>query len=155
MDQVAASLPTFQSIRPSLYRSRRKRLPCMPRSRVDVHFEGEWTQTIDSKRFLLAEDGDDDKNVIFATDDNLKLLAEAESVFVDGTFHTCPEVFYQIFTVHAFKSGQQFPLAYCLLPGNSREAYQRTFPCTLATPPVFLYPITCSNLPSIQTSENS
>ncbi len=99
----------------------------MPRSRADVHFEGEWTQTIDSKRFLLAEDGDDDKIVIFATDDNLKLLAEAESVFVDGTFHTCPEVFYQIFTVYAFKSGQQFPLAYCLLPGKSREAYQRTF----------------------------
>ena len=73
------------------------------------------------------EDGDDDKIVIFATDDNLKLLAEADSVFVDGTFHMCPEVFYQTFTVHAFKSGQQFPLAYCLLPGKSCESYQRPF----------------------------
>lgn len=121
MDIVPASLPTFQSIRPSLYRSRRKRRPCMPRSRANVHFEGEWAQTIDSRRFLLVEDGDDDKVVIFATDDNLKLLTEAECLFVDGTFHTCPEVFYQIFTVHAFRSGQQFPLAYCLLPRRPRS----------------------------------
>ena len=77
MDVVAASLPTFQSIRPSLYRSRRKRLPCMPRSRADVHFEGEWAQTIDSRQFLLVEDGDDDKVAIFATDNNLKLLEVA------------------------------------------------------------------------------
>ena len=99
----------------------------MPRSRADVHFEGEWAQTIESRQFLLVEDGDDDKVVIFATDNNLKLLAEAECLFVDGTFHTCPEVFYQIFTIHAFRSGQQFPLAYCLLPGKSRETYQRVF----------------------------
>ena len=62
-----------------------------------------------------------------ATDDNMKLLAEAETLFFDGTFHTCPENFYQIFTVHAFKNGQQFPLAYCLLPDKTRSSYQRTF----------------------------
>ena len=80
MNEVAANLPTFQSMRPSLYWSRRKR---MPRSRADVHFEGEWTQTIDSKRFLLVEDGDDDKIVIFATDDSLKFLAEAVSSLME------------------------------------------------------------------------
>ena len=57
----------------------------------------------------------------------MKVLAEAETLFFDGTFHTCPEIFYQIFTVHAFKNGQQFPLAYCLLPDKTRSSYQQTF----------------------------
>ena len=71
----------------------------MPQSRTEVHFENEWAESIDGKRFLLVEDGDDKKIIIFATDDNMKLLAEAETLLVDGTFHTCPEIFYQIFTV--------------------------------------------------------
>ena len=77
MEEVAANLPTFQSVRASLYRARRKRLPCMPRSQTDMHFEGKWTQTIDGKRFPLVEDGDHDK---IATNNNLKLLAEALSM---------------------------------------------------------------------------
>ena len=127
MQEVAAKLPPFKSMRASLYRERRKRLPAMPQTRDQVHFEDEWAQTTNGKRFLLAEDGNEKRIVIFATDDNLKHLAEADTVFVDGTFHTCPELFYQIFTVHAFKNGQQFPLAYCLLPDKARDTYQRTF----------------------------
>ena len=58
--------------------------------------------------------------MIFATDNNLKLLAEAETVFVDGAFHTYPEIFKSdLSTVHAFKNGQQFSLAYCLLPDKT------------------------------------
>ena len=75
----------------------------------------------------MVEDGDDKKIVIFATDDNIRVLVDAETVFVDGKFHTCPQLFYQIFTLHTFKNGQQFPLAYCLLPDKSRDTYQRTF----------------------------
>ena len=127
MDEVAAKLPTFQSMRASLYRPRRKRLPFMSNTRAEVHFEDEWTQTTDSRQFLMVEDGEDKKMVIFATDDNIRVQVKAETVFVDGTFHTCPQLVYQIFTLHAFKNGQQFRLAYCLLPDKSRDTYQRTF----------------------------
>ena len=37
------------------------------------------------------------------------------------------EIFYQIFTVHAFTKGQQFLLAYCLLPDKTPSSYQWTF----------------------------
>ena len=67
MREIAAKLPTFQFARSSLYRARRKRLPCMPQSRTEVHFENEWAESIDGKRFLLVEDGDDKKIIIFAT----------------------------------------------------------------------------------------
>ena len=70
-------------------------------------FEDEWAQTTDGKQFLMTEDGDDKRIIIFATDANIKPLAEADRVFVDITFHTCPQLFYQIFTL---QNGQQFPL---------------------------------------------
>ena len=41
----------------SLYEVRRKRLPALPQSRADVHFENEWAKTCSGENFLLAEDG--------------------------------------------------------------------------------------------------
>ena len=61
------------------------------------------------ERFLLAEDGDVDKIIVYASDESLRLLAEADDIYIDGTFRTCPRLFYQIFTIHAFFHGQQFP----------------------------------------------
>ena len=44
---------------------------------------------------------------------------------MDGTFQIAPRLFYQVFTIHVFKHGQRFPLVYCLLPGKSRDMYNR------------------------------
>ena len=64
----------------------------MPGSRTDVHFEGEWTKTASGEDFLMAEDGEgEDRLVIFATEVNIKLLCEAQTIYVDGTFQTLPQ----------------------------------------------------------------
>ena len=73
---------------------------------------------------MLAEDGGEDKIIVFSTAANLKHLSESEKIYVDGTFETCPRLFY---TLHAFKHGKQFPFAYCLLAGKPRAIYQRAF----------------------------
>ena len=78
--------------------------------------------------FLIAEESqDEDKIIIFATNGNIKLLCEAETIYVDGTFQTCPSLFYQVFTIHAFKNGKQFPLIYALLPDKTQAMYIRAF----------------------------
>ncbi len=48
---------------------------------------------------------------IFATEGNLQLLhvAQSEELYVDGTFHIAPRLFYQVFTIHVLKHGRQFP----------------------------------------------
>ena len=46
-------------------------------------------------------------------------------MYVDGTFQIYPRLFYQVFSLHAFKNGRQFPLVYCLLPGKSCTVYLR------------------------------
>ena len=64
-------------------------------------YEGTWRQTLTGERFLLAEYGD-----------SLRVLAEDENIYIDGTFKSCPQLLYQISTIHAFLFGQQFPSWY-------------------------------------------
>ena len=73
----------------------------------EVHFNGEWAKTLRA---------------------NLELLGCSDDLYADGTFNICPRMFYQILTIHAFKYGKQFPLAYFLLPGKSREVYNTASP---------------------------
>ena len=51
----------------------------------------------------------------------------SDTLYADGNFEICPRLFYQILTIHAFKHGKQFPLAYFLLPGKSRDVYNTAF----------------------------
>ncbi len=115
-DEVAAVVPTFSSIRTTLYGKRRERLPPLPRSREDIHFDGEWAKTLRDEQFLLRSRDD---VYLFSTQANLELLGSSHTLYTDGTFNICPCLFYQILTIHAFKHGKQFPFAYFLLPGKS------------------------------------
>ena len=63
----------------------------------------------------------------FSTRANLQLLGCSDILYADGTSNICPRLFYQMLTIHAFKHGKQFPLAYFLLPGKSREVYNTAF----------------------------
>ena len=50
-EEVTAILPTFNSIRTSLYQSRRQRYPPMPESVDDLDFSGEWAVTDKNETF--------------------------------------------------------------------------------------------------------
>ena len=99
-DAIAAHFPSSPKIKSALYRIRRQRLPPLPQSRSEVHFHGEWARTYNGSQFLIAEQGG--KIVIFTTTDNMRYLSEVERIYMDGTFQTCPSIFYQVLTTHAF-----------------------------------------------------
>ena len=104
-EKIAAHFPTFPAIKSALYRIRRQSLPPLPQSRSQVHFEGEWTRTHSGAQFLFAEQGNEEYIIIiFTTADNIMNLSNADRIYLDGTFQTCPSLFYQIFTFHAFKN---------------------------------------------------
>ena len=52
--EIAAILPTFPSIRSSVYRQRRENLPPMPATADDINFDGEWSQTLNGEEFMLG-----------------------------------------------------------------------------------------------------
>ncbi|KAF0747179.1 FLYWCH-type domain-containing protein, partial [Aphis craccivora] len=78
-------MPTEETVKRTLRRQRSKNCP--------INFtiiEGNWCTTGDPnfKRFLLYDTGSNsnERITIFATDDSLKLLSEAEEWFMDGNF---------------------------------------------------------------------
>ena len=78
-ESLAGRLPTFPSLKSSLYRSRRSRLPPLPQSREDVTIVGRWQKTLSGEQFLLRQE--DDIHV-FATNESLYLLAIASRSYI-------------------------------------------------------------------------
>ena len=81
--------------------------------------EGDWTKTLTCENFLLCDDGDSKK-----MQENLPKLSELNTIYMDGTFSTCPSLFHQVFTIYGFVDGQQFPLVYGFLPTKNQADYR-------------------------------
>jgi len=99
----------------------------MPQTHAEVTLAGDWAYTLGGEPFILAEEGADDNIILLGTQSNLHHLAEAECLYMDGTFQTCPRLFYQIFSIHIVKYGQTFPMVYGLLPNKQQATYNRMF----------------------------
>lgn len=71
-----------------------------------------YQQTNDGQRFLLADrvqrvEGNIAKRmIIFATDEQLRLLFGCAHILMDGTFDSCPPYFDQIYSIHGIKNEQ-------------------------------------------------
>ena len=121
------SLPSFNKYRCTLYRARSKRLPNIPHSRSEIDLQGQWTQTKDGRPFLLANDGAEDRILIFGTAQNLRYLCLATEIFMDGTFKSAPEMFTQVYSIHVKVMECMVPVVVALLPKRDTQTYRRMF----------------------------
>ena len=87
--------------------------------------------------FLLHDSGNADPRriLIFGTNRTMTLLQQSPHWFMDGTFKIVPELFYQLYTVHALSSGDVIPCLYVLLPNKTNETYGRLFQAMLTILP--------------------
>jgi hypothetical protein len=93
-------------LEPSLHRIRREETPALPKSYV-FDIPNLYAQTIGGDRFLICDKMHRNKRMlIFATDDQLRILFKAKHILMDGTFSSCPPYFDQIYTLHAIKYEQ-------------------------------------------------
>lgn len=130
-DDVAANLPSMETLRRNIRKARENGdQPPNPISREDIPVLPQaYSQTTVNERFLIYDSGVGDENriFIFASDIGVQLLGESEHWYADGTFKVCPEIFFQLYTIHAQRDKQIFPCLYALLPNKTEATYRRFF----------------------------
>ena len=110
--EVVEKIPTFVGTKSSLYRERLRELPPLPATRNAINLQDKWRETTTGDQFLLADDGDNNKILVFGTADNLRHLSNANTIFGDGTFYASPVLFKQLYTLHALIDNDMYPLIF-------------------------------------------
>ena len=85
------------------------------------------------KTFLLhddleeqdEEDPDADRIIVFASREMMRQLESATVWMADGTFKTAPQLYFQMYTLHAVRNDYVFPCVYALLPNKRQATYVR------------------------------
>ena len=128
-DHTAVTMPAVHHIRRDIRRQRKKAgnpIP-VPQDRF-FDIPPEYQQTAASEAFLHQDTGNgDDQILVFATIEIIQLLAESQSWFMDGTFKTSPELFFQVYTIHSCTANRVLPCVYALLPNKQQATHHRLF----------------------------
>ena len=97
----------------------------VPASRDEIpnRLPNDYTVTDNNELFLVWDSGDNDRILIFATEEKLRVLQNTEHWFADGTFDTVPNIYTQLYTFHATINGNVITCLYALLPNKTRATY--------------------------------
>ena len=69
----------------------------------------------------MVNDGDAERMINLATQQNVRLLCDADVLFMDGTFKIAPEMFHQVYSIYIMNSGIMIPVAVILLPSKTKK----------------------------------
>ena len=87
----------------------------------------DYTTTNAGLPFLRYDSGDQDRVLMFVTDERLTVLEDNSDWFIDGTFDTVPLIYMQLLTIHAKVNGKVIPCVYVLLPDKTQaQLYEST-----------------------------
>ncbi|CAM4840208.1 unnamed protein product [Rotaria magnacalcarata] len=123
-----AILPNEREMNSGINKARRAITPIIPTTQL-FDIPESYSKTLNKNEFLIT-----DKMVtrrqrilLFSTSEQLKMLFAAETIFMDGTFSTCPSMFDQVYTIHAIKYDLSFPCVFGLLPNRQKNTYHFMF----------------------------
>ncbi|KAL4154547.1 hypothetical protein QTP88_000404 [Uroleucon formosanum] len=129
---VSAQLPNLRALKRTIQRVRQIKqiAPANPNS-LRFEIPDSFKKTLCGEQFLFFDSADsgnfEDRILIFSTSKNLELLTYSKHWFADGTFSSCPNLFYQLFTIHTIQFSNVIPLVYILLPDKKENTYSTMF----------------------------
>ena len=130
-DELAAKIGSGAKLKRSVSRRRRAmgNYPPPPLSAASIVIPESLRYTFTGDNFILHDSGisDEDRVIIFGTNESLTWLRDNRHWLADGTFKTAPSVFLQIFTVHALIEENIIPCIYVLLTNKCEESYKVVF----------------------------
>ena len=75
-----------------------------------------------SDNFLFFDDGEGENRIVsFAASLFLEKLSSSSTIYLDGTFHCCPKIFSQLYTLHADVGGSVAPIVFAFLPNKKNR----------------------------------
>ena len=135
-DASAVHLPKLASLKKTICRARRRaaNVPSEPSSLNNLEIPQVYRETNKGESFLLYDSGSVTKNtriLIFGTKNNVEVMNTSSIWLADGTFKCAPNIFYQLYVVHAlsggpdpFENGHLLPSLFVLLPCKSENIYR-------------------------------
>ncbi|XP_067619862.1 uncharacterized protein [Eurosta solidaginis] len=122
---VRPILPSVDQMMRTVRRTRALNfVPKNPNNLKELVLENEFIKIIDGKQFLLYDSWPNDQRlIIFSTQENFKFLASCSSIHMDGTFSVVPPLFSQLYTLHGGLNGLIVPLVYVLACNKKQETY--------------------------------
>jgi hypothetical protein len=118
-DDVRLNFGRSESVKRNLRRQRQRLCLTKPPSPDELE-----TTRGDPRRFLLFDSGDQDRMRIFATDEQLRTLADATVWHIGATFSPSPTVFHQLCTIWIQLDSALVTCVYALLPNKSQAMYE-------------------------------
>ena len=116
--ETAANIPAYNSNQRTVNRTGQQNRPQMsePSSLKGFEIPESLQMAHSGEKFMYYDSGPQDEKriIVFATLPAIDLLEESDDWFCDGTFSTAPNVFYQVYTIHAVVDSVNLPLVYVL-----------------------------------------
>lgn len=114
----------LQRIRKNLNAERLRLVPKLPTTLTELHDSVSAYPLTTNLGENFLYDNDPVNNIITITcTKNLEALKKVNTVFVDGTFKSCPKQFLQLFTVFIKHQSFYVPVVFNLLPNKTTESY--------------------------------
>ena len=115
-----------ESCKRTIRNARARLLPADPVNVNALVIQNEWTQTTSGNRFLLYDNNDLNNNriVIFATDEQMQILGQSGKWFMDGCFKIAPRgLIMQVYIICVEFGNRSIPLVYALLQRKLQATY--------------------------------
>ena len=129
-------LPSEEAVKKQAQRARRKEnpKPRAPTTLAELDLEEDDCMSLAGETMLLFDNKEDERRIIiFGTAKNLRILGNSLSWYVDATFSSSPQLFYQLLTIHAEitnfneEATWVFPCVYILLTHKDTPIYKEAF----------------------------
>uniref|UniRef100_A0A2S2N7Q2 MULE transposase domain-containing protein n=1 Tax=Schizaphis graminum TaxID=13262 RepID=A0A2S2N7Q2_SCHGA len=128
--EVLYQLPCENSIKRTLRNQRTGNHPndgnCDDLKTLKV--EGEWA-LYHNENLLLHDNGTDaeERILVFGTDNELQLLVDADTWFLDGNFKLAPKPFLQLYVIRIEKNSVYVSTLFILMQNKTRSSYESMF----------------------------
>ena len=131
-EQSAVCLPKLDSLKQTIRRARKRALnvPPEPERFNTLVIPESYKKTNKGDEFLQYDSGTNIEDQIFGTASNIEVLNTSNIWMADGTFKTAPNLFYQLYVIHALKGGPNIledghllPCLFVLLSNKSENIY--------------------------------